>query len=373
MQFKDVIGQEAVKQKLQAVVASNRISQAYLFSGDKGVGKLALAISFAQYIMCTDKKSGDSCGHCPSCKKYAKLEHPDCHFVLPVVKKGSSTMITDNVVNHFRERVLQSPYLDLTDWWNLIGDGKKEGMIYKEESENIARKISLKPYESDYKVMIIWHPELMNLTCANKILKTLEEPPEKTVFLLVTDDTSNIIDTIYSRTQKLVVPNLAEETIVSSLVNKYKISKDDALTHARTSSGSWLRASRLVEVSELTETNFEQFVFLMRTCWARKVLDLISWSKEISSYGRERQKSFLEYAVKMVRESFMNNLNDESLVFASKREKEFMQRFSPFINEDNLIFIYSELNRAYADVIRNGNPKLIFLDLSLKLVKVIRP
>lgn len=373
MQFKDVIGQETVKQSLQTVVANNRISQAYLFSGDTGIGKLGLAISFAQYIMCTDKKDGDSCGICPSCKKYAKLEHPDCHFVLPVVKKGSSSMITDNVIGQFREMALKSSYFDLTDWWNIIGDGKKEGLIYKEESISISHKINLKPYESDYKVMIIWHPELMNPTCSNKILKILEEPPEKTVFILVTDDTSNIIDTIYSRTQKLTISKVPEDIIISSLVKKYNINKDDAFTHARTSSGSWLRATRLVELSEVTETNFEQFVFLMRTCWARKVLDLLSWSKEISSLGRERQKSFLEYAVKMTRESFMNNLNDESLIFASLREKEFMQRFSPFINEDNLIFIYSELNRAYADVIRNGNPKLIFLDLSLKLVKVIRP
>lgn len=371
--FSDVIGQETVKQKLQTVVAKNRISQAYLFSGNTGVGKLALAIAFAQYIMCTNKSNNDSCGTCPSCKKFAKLEHPDLHFVFPVIKKKSSTLVSDNLINEFRENVLQSPYLDINNWWKQIGDDKKVGLIYSEESESIVKKISLKSYESDYKVMIIWCPELMHPTCANKILKTLEEPPEKTVFILVSNDDTKLLETIYSRCQRLNIPNIEEKIIVDKLIKRYAVSEEDAITYSRTSSGSWLRASQQVEESEETEFNFEQFVFLMRTCWARKVLDLISWSRKISGLGRERQKSFLEYAIKMSRESFMSNLKNDSLVFASKREKDFMQRFSPFINEDNLIFIYTELNKAYADIIRNGNAKLIFLDLSLKLVKVIRP
>lgn len=374
MQFKDIIGQETIKQNLRNVVAHNRISQAYLFTGNTGIGKLALAIAFSQYIMCKDKTNGDSCGKCPSCKKYAKLEHPDLHLVFPVIKKkASSPLVSDNLINEFRANMLKSPYLDINNWWKEIGDDKKVGLIYSEESGSIVKKLSLKSYESDYKIMIIWCPELMHITCANKILKTLEEPPEKTIFILVSNDASKLLETIYSRTQRIEIPNIDNEIIIDTLVKTYGISKEDAITYSRTSSGSWLRASQQVEETEECEYNFEQFVFLMRTCWARKVIDLISWSKTISSLGRERQKSFLEYAIKMTRESFMNNLNKDSLVFASMREKEFMSRFSPFINEDNLIFIYSELNKAHADIIRNGNAKLIFLDLSLKLVKVIRP
>jgi DNA polymerase-3 subunit delta' len=374
VQFKDIIGQESVKQNLLTIVAHNRISQAYLFSGNRGIGKLALAIAFAQYIMCKDKANGDSCGVCPSCKKYAKIEHPDLHLVFPVIKKKSSSpLISDNLINEFRTNLLKNPYIDINEWHKEIGDGKKVGLIYTEESESIIKKISLKPYESDYKVMIIWHPELMHTTCANKILKILEEPPEKTIFILVSNDSNKLLDTIYSRTQKIEIPNIDDKIIIDCLIKKYAISREDAITYSRTSAGSWLLANQQVQATEETEYNFEQFVFLMRTCWARKVLDLISWSKAISALGRERQKSFLTYSVKMSRESFMNNLNNDSLVFANKREKEFMQRFSPFINEDNLIFIYQELNKAYADIIRNGNAKLIFLDLSLKLVKVIRP
>jgi len=375
MQFKDVIGQEAVKDKLLNVVQNNRISHAYLFTGDTGIGKLALAISFAQYIMCTDKRNGDSCGKCPSCKKYAKLEHPDLHFVFPVVKKdgGSKSVVSDDFIANWRDKVLSSPYFDLNDWYAYIGAEKKSGMIYESESVSILKKLSIKSFESDYKIMLIWHPELMNIACSNKILKLVEEPPEKTIFLMVSDKPQEILSTIYSRTQKIEVPSLSDTVLTQSLQSIYNIDEAKALEYTRLSAGSWLTAAKQVNTTVENEYNFETFISLMRTCWSRKVLDLISWSKEISLIGRERQKSFLSYSIRMIRESFINNLGKSEIVYANSDEKEFMSRFSPYINEDNVITLYSELNRAHSDIARNGNAKIIFLDLSLKLVKVIRP
>lgn len=374
MQFKDVIGQEVVKEKLLNVVQNNRISHAYLFTGNTGIGKLGLAIAFAQYIMCTDKKNGDSCGKCPSCKKYSKLEHPDLHFVFPIIKKdGDKNVFCDDYIYKWREKTLSSPYFDLNDWYAFIGAEKKSGMIYENESDSIIKKLSIKSFESDFKIMIIWHPELMNTSCSNKILKLVEEPPEKTVFLMVTDNPYDILGTIYSRTQKIDIAPIEDNILTKFLIDKYGINNDEALEYTRLSSGSWLSASRLVSSSADNDYNFNSFVFLMRTCWSRKVDDLISWSKEISSVGRERQKSFLSYSVKMIRESFINNIGKDEIVYANVSEKEFMSRFSPYINEENVITIYSELNRAYSDISRNGNAKIIFLDLSLKLVKVIRP
>ena len=372
MLFKDIIGQEVVINKLQSFVAKDRISQAYLFSGKQGVGKLALAISFAQYIMCKNKKGGDSCGECPSCKKFQKLEHPDCHFVFPFFAKSSGTNC-DAYIQDFRNQILDTPYFDISKWWDIMGDAKKEGIINRSESNNIIHKINLTSYESEYKVMIIWYPELMTQECANSILKTLEEPPHKTVFILVSNNSDKIMETISSRTQKIEIPNISNDEIRKVLIDKYHKSEDDAINLSKLSLGSWTRVLNLLIETEEIKRNFEHFTLLMRTCWGRKVLDLIKWSNTIAGWGREQQKSFLLYSIKMVRESFMNNFGDSSIIYANSKEEKFMERFSPFINEENLLILFKELNKAYQDIQRNANPKLVFLDMSLKLIKVIRP
>lgn len=374
MQFKDIIGQEAVRDTLLTAVQNNRISHAQLFTGESGTGKLALAIAFAQYISCTNKQGNDSCGECPSCKKYQKLIHPDLHFVFPVIKTNALKQpVSDDYINQWREMVQEDPYFHLNEWYTHIGADNKQGMIYAHESDNIIRKLSYKSYESEYKIMIIWQPEKMNIQCANKLLKMIEEPPSKTVFLLVSDNPDSIIKTILSRTQRIKIPRIETDVIAESLVKKYAIQSSKAGTLARLASGSWSKACTLVETSEQDLQNLEAFKTIMRHCWSRKVLEIIEWSKELASIGRERQKSFLLYALKMIRENFIMNIDRSELVYMSDEEKSFSQNFSPYINEANVLKIYSELEKSHSDISRNGNAKIVFLDLGLKLVKLIRP
>ena len=374
MQFKDIIGQEAVRDTLLTAVNNNRISHAQLFTGEQGTGKLALAIAFAQYISCTNRQGNDSCGECPSCKKYQKLIHPDLHFVFPVVKLGNlKNPVSDDYIDQWRGKVLDNPYFDLNEWYSCLGAENSQGMIYVSESEKIIHKLNFKTYESEYKIMIIWQPEKMNIQCANKLLKMIEEPPSRTVFLLVSDNPDSIIKTILSRTQRIKIPRIDSDTLSLSLVKKYAIEPAKAGTLARLASGSWSKACSLVETTEQDLQNLEAFKTIMRHCWSRKVLEIIEWSKELSALGRERQKSFLLYALKMIRENFIMNIDRSELVYMSDEEKSFSQNFSPYINEANVLNIYSELERSHADISRNGNAKIVFLDMGLKLVKLIRP
>ncbi len=374
MQFKDIIGQEAVKTTLLTAVKNNRVSHAQLFAGESGIGKLALAIAYAQYIMCTNKQGNDSCGDCPSCQKYRKFAHPDLHFVYPVVKVGGTNKpISDDYITQWREMLHESPYFNLNDWYNHLGVDTKQGMIYTDESESIIRKLSYKPYEADYKIMIIWQPEKMNITCANKLLKIIEEPSVKTIMILVTDNPDVIIKTVLSRTQRINIPRIENQALSDALVEKYAICSEKASVYARLSAGSWIKACSLVETKEEDMQNLDAFITIMRHCWSREVLGIMNWSKELASLGRERQKSFILYALKMIRENFIMNINRADMIYLSEEERNFSLKFSPYINEANVLKIYAELERSYSDISRNGNAKIIFLDLGLKLVKLIRP
>lgn len=374
MQFKDIIGQEATKSRFIQTVNENRVSHAQLIVGEKGVGKLALAIAFAQYVSCQNKQAKDSCGECPSCKKYQKLVHPDLHFVFPVVKgKGFTNPISDNFIESWRKQVIGNPYFDLNDWYASLGVENAQGMIYSNESSEIIKKLSLKTYESDYKIMIIWLPEKMHASCANKLLKLIEEPPVKTLFFLVSEEPKRIIQTILSRAQVTKIPRIEKEALSLALKSEYNLSETELNNLVRLSEGSYRKARILIKNSDENAFNFDKFVSIMRICYARNVLELMTWSEEISAIGRERQKSFLQYCLRMIRENFILNLKQDEMVFLNGDEMNFSQRFSPFINEDNVWPIADELTKAYNDIERNGNAKIIFLDLSLRWIKLLRP
>ncbi len=376
MQFKDIIGHEDEKQRLIQAVHNNRISHANLFVGAEGVGKLPMAIAFAQYISCKDKGEKDSCGVCSSCVKYQKLAHPDLHFVFPVVKgKGFTHPVSDNFINEWRNQVLSDSYFDINDWYNTLGVENSQGMIYTEESNEIIKKLSLKSYESEYKVMIIWLPEKMNASCANKLLKMIEEPPAKTLFLMVAEEPDKLLKTILSRTQLIKIPAIDKVTLGSALKEEFQLADEEVENIVHQAEGSYRRARLLIESSAENKMNFDMFVQIMRHCYARKVLDIMDWAEEMGSrkMGRERQKSFLNYAVRMIRENFILNINHPEMNYMSGEELQFSDRFSPFINEENVWQISDELTRAYTDIERNGNAQIIFLDLGLKLVKLLRP
>lgn len=373
MLFKDVIGHTDIKQRLIASLQTGRISHAQLFAGDTGYGSLALALAFAQYVFCTGDKKEDACGLCTSCRQMQKLIHPDLHFVFPVVRKAKSP-VSDEYINEWRSLLSKTPYFNLEEWYAEMGiEDNAQASIYAEESAHILRKLSLKSFESDYKIMIIWLPEKMNPECSNKLLKILEEPYDKTLFLMVSEHPGQLINTIQSRTQRINIPPLAKEEIREQLISQKGISKERAEEYAHIAAGNWYRALCLLDESEEQIYNQEKFVQLMRLCWERKMLPVNEWVAEIAGTGRERQKNFLTHTLRMLRENFIKNLNIHQLNYMTERQKNFSVKFSPYVHEGNILPLTEEFEKAYNDISRNGNAKIIFTDLCIKVMQNIRP
>ena len=373
MFFRDVIGQEDVKQRLIHSVKTGQIAHAQLFCGPEGVGKFPLALAYARYIQCTNKGENDACGQCPSCKQYNNLMHPDLHFVFPIVKnEKKKKRVSDDYIEDWRLFLAENTYFNLDQWLEYIDAANSQAMIYAEESREIIRKISLKTYESDYKVMIIWLPERMNAVCANKLLKLLEEPYDKTVFLLVSDNASAILGTILSRTQPVHLRPLSEDVVSSALVTNYSLSPEDASAIAHIASGNYLRALVSIRVSDEMRLNFDLFVRLMRLAYGRKIKDLKLWSEEISDLGREKERIFLSYAQRMLRENFIYNIRQPEINYMTTQEAQFSSRFAPFIHERNVYPIMEELSRAYDDIGQNANGKIVFFDLAIKMIMLLK-
>ncbi len=373
MFFRQVIGQENIKKSLLQSVKDSRVSHAQLFAGSDGSGNLALALAYARYVSCRNKQEGDSCGECPSCKKYSKLIHPDLHFVFPVVKTPKfKDPVSDNFLNEWRAMVNKNPYFNLDQWFSFIGAENAQGLIYSHESEEIIRKLNLKPFESEFKVMIIWMPEKMHVACSNKLLKMIEEPPSKTLFLLVAENEENIITTIRSRCQLIKIPpidDVSVETALSTVQGAEGANIESIVHLAR---GNYRRALELLQPDEMSAFNLERFKELMRLSYGRKFLDLFRWSEVLSAVGREKQKSFLLYSMKLLRENFVSNLKNNALVFMADDEADFSKRFAPFINERNIIQLSKLLEEAFNHVSMNGNPRIIFTDMAFKVTKLIR-
>ncbi len=373
MFFRQVIGQENIKKSLLQSVKDSRVSHAQLFAGSDGSGNLALALAYARYVSCRNKQEGDSCGECPSCKKYSKLIHPDLHFVFPVVKTPKfKDPVSDNFLNEWRAMVNKTPYFNLDQWFSFIGAENAQGLIYSHESEEIIRKLNLKPFESEFKVMIIWMPEKMHVACSNKLLKMIEEPPSKTLFLLVAENEENIITTIRSRCQLIKIPpidDVSVETALSTVQGAEGANIESIVHLAR---GNYRRALELLQPDEMSAFNLERFKELMRLSYGRKFLDLFRWSEVLSAVGREKQKSFLLYSMKLLRENFVSNLKNNALVFMADDEADFSKRFAPFINERNIIQLSKLLEEAFNHVSMNGNPRIIFTDMAFKVTKLIR-
>jgi len=383
MLFSEIIGQQELKSRFIRTVVENRIPHAQLLRGPEGVGKLGLAIAYAQFICCENRSASDSCGVCPSCVKYRKLAHPDLHFVFPIIKPPSKTVVCDDFVADFRSMVLQNPYFGVTDWYSKISGDAKQGLIYSSESEEILRKLSLKTYESEYKIMIIWLPEKMHNTCANKLLKILEEPPEKTLFLLVSNAPDQIITTILSRTQHIHIPRLGEVEIKTALLQNQdlEIEQEEANYAAHIANGSYLAALAVLNDGDENKENFERFVLIMRLAWQvgnkkdhASLKTLRKWADDMAAanVGRERQKNFLSYAQRMTRENFIWNIQQPALNNLTSFEANFSQRFSPFINERNVELLMTEFALAERHIEQNVNAKMVFFDLTLKVIKLLK-
>lgn len=381
MRFCEIIGQDAVKKQLCHAVRDGRIAHAQLFTGPSGVGKLGLALAYAQYIACPNKTETDSCGMCPSCLQYQKLQHPDLHFAFPIVK-GDDGDVCDDFVEKFRNLILEKVYFDLDDWYATLGVETKQGVIYEKESSEILRKLSLKSFGDGYKVMVIWLPEKMNPSCANKLLKLLEEPPQKTLFLLVSDQPELLLSTILSRVQEVRVQRLIPEMIATAIQHEYSwMDLQEAQNVAHIANGNYLTALRVMNDSQENQNFFDDFVALMRNAWLvgqRKdysaLLKLRQWSLDIadSKVGREKQKAFLQYAQKQVRENYIYNLGCPEMNYQTEKEKQFSTKFAPFIHDRNVEKMMEELGKAEQQINQNGNAKIIFFDLCLQMIVLVK-
>lgn len=371
MLFKDIIGQEEAKERLIREAKEGKIAHARLFCGNEGVGKLPLAIAYAQYLSCEHPTDNDSCGVCPNCVKYNKLIHPDLHFVFPVIKKKNKDTISDDYLQEWREILNLSPYFNLNMWLKEMGAENQQAQIYVKESDEIIRKLNLKSSQGGYKVMIMWLPEKMNVECSNKLLKLLEEPPTQTIFILISEEPDMLLPTIQSRVQRFNIHAIDKEKIAETLCLNYGLEPNDAKNIAHRCQGNFLKALETIHLNEDNQFYFEEFVSLMRLAYQRKIREIKQWSDNIAAIGRERQKNFLAYIQRMLRESFIYNFHTPDISYLSSEEQKFSSRFSPFINEGNVISIMEELSIAEQHIGQNVNAKMVFFDLALKMIVLL--
>jgi len=368
MQFKHIIGQEAVKEKLINTVKENRVSHAQLFLGPEGSGSLALAVAYAQYVSCEDKQPDDSCGVCSSCRKYQKLVHPDLHFSYPFFAKDKNdTALT--FIEQWREAFLANPYLSLDLWRGYLDAENKQANINIAECHQIIKKLSFKPFESVYKVLILWLPEYLDKE-GNSLLKIIEEPQPNTLFLLVAQSQDQILNTILSRTQLVKIPALSYDDIKQELMENHHQTEMAAAEIAYLSNGNMTEA--LAMLQEENKSFHALFVQWLRLCYGNKGPEVITFVDQISKLGRENQKNFLRYGISFIRECCLLMAGAGSLVHLLPNELDTAQKMTNVMDMPQAQAIGEELEKAHYHVERNANPKILFLDVSLQIIKVLK-
>ena len=379
MLFEDILGLEHIKKHLTQSVDNGRIPHAQLFVGAEGCGTLPMAIAYAQYILCSNKNGENDSGNQSCNLKFETFSHPDLHFAFPVTTsdKAKSRPVSNVYMDEWRQLLKEQPYGNLFDWYKLLGVDNKQGQIGVDEAMEITKSLALKSYEGGYKVMLIWMVEKMNTACANKLLKLIEEPPEKTVFILIAEDEGQIISTIKSRCQMLHFPPLSENDIKQGLIKQYGLDESVAIKIAHQSNGNFNKACDLI-YQDSEDLQFEKwFVFWIRSAFRAKgnkaaIHDLINWSDDISKTGRETQKQFLHFCLNLFRQALLLNYNANELVYLEPKEDSFkLEKFAPFIHNSNILEINDELQDAIYHIERNGNSKIILTDLSIKLTRLL--
>jgi len=367
MQFRDIVGQDAVKQRLLSSVKENRVSHAQLFLGPEGSGSLPLAVAYGQYLSCEDKQPDDSCGVCSSCRKYQKLMHPDLHFSYPFfAKHKEDTAIT--FIEQWREAFLNNPYLNLDTWREYLDAENKQANINIAECHQIIKKLSFKPFESPYKVLILWLPEYLDKE-GNALLKIIEEPQPNTLFLLVAQNQDQILNTILSRTQLIKIPRLSYNDIKDYLVEKHNQTEEAAAGIAYLCDGNLSEA--LTMLQQDNNGYHGLFVNWLRLCFANKGIEMMRLVEQLSKLGRENQKNFLRYGINFLRECCLVLSGAASLVHLPTAELETAQKMTNVMDIQQAQDIITELEKAHYHVERNANPKILFLDVSLQIIKIL--
>ncbi len=378
MLFKDILGLSHIKAHLTQSAEAGRIPHAQMFVGPEGCGKLITALAYSRYLLCGNS-GGENTGGADSCNtKCANLSHPDLHFAFPVsnTDKVKSHAVSSHFLSEWRQFVNEQPYGNLFDWYQLIGIEKKQGQIGVDEAHDIVKRLSLKSYEGGFKVMLVWMAEKMNIAASNKLLKLIEEPPDKTAIILIVEDEEQVMQTIKSRCQILHFPPLPEEAIARALEEKGLL-RDEALKVAHEANGNFNKALDLMN-RDSEDLVFERwFVQWVRSAFKARgnkgaVHELILWSEEIAKTGRETQKKFLKYCLAIMRQAMLINFQVPQLAYMNLRIEGFdLKRFAPFVHENNILEIAEELEQAVYHIERNGNSKIVLMDLSIKLTRLL--
>ncbi|TDE04393.1 ATP-binding protein [Flavobacterium sandaracinum] len=376
MQFSEILGQEHIKSHLTKSADLGRIPHAQLFVGPEGSGTLPMAIAYAQYIICSNQNSGSN----EACNlKFQKTSHPDLHFIYPTVSTEEVKTKPKSIdfITEWRQFLEHNPYGSLFDWYQMLGVKNKQGEIRVDDAKEILKSLALKSYEGGYKIMIIWMADQLNIAASNKLLKLLEEPTDRTVFILITENEEDIIQTIRSRCQVLHFNGLSEKVIAEALVSKENIESKTAIKIAHQAQGNFNKALQLLQPDSESVFFEKWFVDWVRAAFRAKgnaaaIQDLIQWSEQIAGLGRETQKKFLHFCIDMFRQALLLNYQTPSLVYMEPQVEKFkLENFAPFVNGNNINAIFKELSDAMYHIERNGNPKIILTDLSIKLTRLI--
>ena len=369
MQFSEVLGQQDLKFRLLQGVKNGRISHAQMWLGKSGHGSLPLALAYCQFLFCENRKESDSCGVCASCQKVQKLQHPDLHFAFPIVLAEGE--ISDKFYTDWRAKIFDNPYFDLNQWTLSIDEKGRKPVIGNHESQNVLKKLRLKSYEGAYKIMLIWMADEMNETASNKLLKILEEPPEKTIFLLLVENPDKILTTILSRTQLIKVPPIDHTSLSSKLMEQFGLHLTDADSVAYMSEGSWITAYELAASGTRNVAVRQMFIEGFRAAYKKDVIAMMNWANNLSSLSREEQKGFLRYGLHLFRQSLLFSYTDEKLIRLSPEELDFVRNFSRFVTGNNFEELYELFSQTHYHVDRNANPKILFTDLIFQVMKLI--
>ena len=367
MHWTEVIGQKEVQERLMQMVSEDRLPHALMLCGPQGVGKMALAMAFGCQLLDDGRVSSKA--------MLDKLEHPDLHFTYPTIKLPSMSTdhkpVSDDFAKEWHELIMGGPYFTMDDWMQAMGGENQQAIITAGESDDLVRKLSLKSSQGGYKVSIVWLPERMNIECANKLLKLIEEPPQQTVFIMVCEEPDKLLETIRSRVQRIDVKKIEDTIIEQALVERRGISEDAAHRIARLANGSWLKAMEELQVGSENEQFLDMFISLMRLAYQRKIKDLRKWSEVMAGFGREKQKRWLTYFLRMIRENFMYNFQQKELVYMTEKEEGFARNFARFVNEANILPISDLANRAIRDIGQNANAKIVFFDFTLQMIVLL--
>ncbi|MCM1449004.1 MAG: hypothetical protein NC082_01540 [Clostridiales bacterium] len=370
MKFSDIPGHEGVKQRLRVLAETDRVPHALLIHGRAGVGKMMMARAFAQYLHCTNRQDGDSCGCCPACLQHQSFNNIDTHFSFPVLKRKSET-VSDDEIDNWRHFLTDSPYMDFSKWLSLLDNINGQPLIYVEESADIMRRMNVTSH-AGRQIVIMWLPERMMPECANKLLKLIEEPQGDSMFILVSNDAESILPTIFSRTQRVEMLRLSDADVAAYVESRYGINHNDALAIAHLADGSMLEADYRATNIKQQRQFLDMFMSLMRLAYQKRVSELRTWANEVAALGRMGAIEFLSYCLDQIRENFIYHLHVPQLNYLTVDENAFAAKFHTFINERNVLELTSRIEQSIRDIRANGNGKIIMYELAVRVIMLLR-